>query len=146
MLITRWHSWKGVPAPLPHFKVPTSSPKLPPFLKIFVSRPLFFVPPPFKVFQTVPPPHPHTNPSCPNLTHQPSSHIINVFKQISKGWFYQFNCRLLSKINFDFLNPITNVSGYLNLCDIFRFIFRQLSMTFFHKIIVAEKNSFSSNT
>ena len=46
---------------------------------------------------------------------------------------------------FDFLNPITNISGYLNLWDIFRLIFRQLRMTFFHKIMVAEKNNFSSN-
>ena len=35
--------------------------------------------------------------------------------------------------------------GYLNLWDIFIFIFRQLRMTFFHKIMVAEKNNFSSN-
>ena len=34
--------------------------------------------------------------------------------------------------------------GYLNLCDIFRFIFRQLRMTF-HKIMMAQKNNFSSN-
>ena len=32
--------------------------------------------------------------------------------------------------------------GYLNLWDIFRFIFRQLRMTFFPKIMVAEKNFF----
>ena len=37
------------------------------------------------------------------------------------------------------------ISGYLNLWDIFRFIFRQLRMTFSHKIMVAEKNNFSSN-
>ena len=35
--------------------------------------------------------------------------------------------------------------GYLNLWDIFRFIFRLLRMTFFHKILEAEKNGFSSN-
>ena len=35
--------------------------------------------------------------------------------------------------------------GYFNLSDIFRFIFRQLGMTFCHKIMVAEKNNFSSN-
>ena len=35
--------------------------------------------------------------------------------------------------------------GYLNLWDIFMFIFRQLQMTFFRKIMVAEKNFFSSN-
>ena len=31
------------------------------------------------------------------------------------------------------------MSGYLNLWDIFRIIFRQLRMTSFHKIKVAEK-------
>ena len=46
---------------------------------------------------------------------------------------------------FDFLNPFSNISGYLNLWDIFRFIFKQLRVTFFHKIILAEKNNFSSN-
>ena len=35
--------------------------------------------------------------------------------------------------------------GYLSLWDIFMFIFRQLQMTFFRKIMVAEKNFFSSN-
>ena len=35
--------------------------------------------------------------------------------------------------------------GYLNLWDIFMFIFRQLQMTFFRKIMVAEKIFFSSN-
>ena len=34
--------------------------------------------------------------------------------------------------------------GYLNLWDIFRFIFRQPKMAFFHKIMVVEK-FFSSN-
>ena len=29
---------------------------------------------------------------------------------------------------FDFLNPFTNISGYLNSTDIFRLIFRQLRM------------------
>ena len=31
---------------------------------------------------------------------------------------------------FDFLNPFTDISGYLNLWNIFRFVFRQLRMTF----------------
>ena len=35
--------------------------------------------------------------------------------------------------------------GYLSLWDIFRVIIKQLRMTFFHKIMVAEKNTFSSN-
>ena len=46
---------------------------------------------------------------------------------------------------FGFLNPFTNISGYLDLWDIFRFIFRQLRVIFFHKIMVAEKNNFYSN-
>ena len=33
----------------------------------------------------------------------------------------------------------------LDLWDIFRFIFRQLRMTFYHKIIVAYRNNLSSN-
>ena len=44
-----------------------------------------------------------------------------------------------------FLNPFTNMSGYLNSWDIFRIIFRQLRMTFSHNIMVAEKKFFSSN-
>ena len=35
--------------------------------------------------------------------------------------------------------------GYLNLWNIFRFIFRQPRMAFFHKIMLTEKNNFSSN-
>ena len=46
---------------------------------------------------------------------------------------------------FDFLSLFANISGYLNSRDIFGFIFRQLRMIFFHKIIVAEKNNFYSN-
>ena len=37
---------------------------------------------------------------------------------------------------FNLLNPFTNISGYLNLWDIFSVVFRQLRMTFFHKIMV----------
>ena len=51
----------------------------------------------------------------------------------------------LVKSILDFLNPFTNISGYLILWDIFRFIFRELRMTFVHKIMVAEKNNFSAN-
>ena len=35
--------------------------------------------------------------------------------------------------------------GYLNFWNVFKFIFRQIRMTFIHKIMVAEKNNFSSN-
>ena len=37
------------------------------------------------------------------------------------------------------------MSSYFNLRDIFRFNFRQLRMTFFHKIMVGEINDLSSN-
>ena len=46
---------------------------------------------------------------------------------------------------FDSLSLFANISGYLNSRDIFGFIFRQLRMIFFHKIMVAEKNNFYSN-
>ena len=48
-----------------------------------------------------------------------------AFYQKSKSFFY-------------FLNPFTTISGYLDLWYNFRFIFRQLRMNFFHKIMVAE--------
>ena len=95
---------KGVPAP--HFKSHTPWPRSPLF-KIFVSLPLFSVPPPIKVIKSFP--HPYATPSYPNPTNHPSLHIINKFEQISKGWFYQFNCRFQSKINF--LNKRSNKTG-----------------------------------
>ena len=88
---------KGAPAPPPpapfFSRHPLLDPDCPPF-KILVSPPLFFVPPSFKLFQTVP----------PTLMQPPTSLIQQTnrpwFKQISKGQFYEFNCHLLSKINF----------------------------------------------
>ena len=71
--------------------------------QIFVSPSLFSIPPPIKVFQTVPPPSRRQPPSCPTSTHQPSLHIHKVH-------------------------------------------FLQFKMIFFYKIMVAEKNNFSSNT
>ena len=38
---------------------------------------------------------------------------------------------------FDFLNPFRNIPDHLNLWNVFMFIFRQLRMTFFHRIMVA---------
>ena len=60
------------------------------------------------------------------------------------GDFTSSTVAFYQKSVFDFLNPFTKMSGYLNLWDVFRFIFRQLRMTFFHKIMVAKK-FFSSN-
>ena len=62
---------------------------------------------------------------------------------MSKGDFTSSTVAFYQKLIFK--NPFTNISGYLNLWDIFRFIFRQLRMTFFHKTMVADKNYFSSN-
>ena len=76
-----------------------------------------------------------------------------------KGDFNSSTDAFYQKSIFDFLSPFTNISGYFNLRDIFRFIFRQLivveknvrcifrqlRMAFFHKIMVAEKYNFSSN-
>ena len=59
-----------------------------------------------------------------------------------KGDFTSSTVTFYQKSIFDFLNPFTDKSSYLGLWDIFRFIFRQLRMTFFHKIMVAEKNNF----
>ena len=40
---------------------------------------------------------------------------------------------------YDFVNPFTDISGYFNLWDIFKFIFRQLRMTFFIKLCWQKK-------
>ena len=59
---------KGIPThPLFYDTHPLT--QLAPHFKIFVCPPLFSVPSPFKVFQTVLP-HPHITLSCPNLTNQ----------------------------------------------------------------------------
>ena len=83
---------KSVPAATPplFFKVPNPWPSLPPsFLKSLFPFPSFL----FHLLDSSP--HPHATPYCPNRwTNLP------WFKQISKGRFYQFNCRFLSKINF----------------------------------------------
>ena len=57
-----------------------------------------------------------------------------------KGDFTSSTVAFYQKSIFNLLNPII-----LNLWDIFRFIFKQLQMTFFHEIMVAEKIFFSSN-
>ena len=51
---------KGVSSPL--FKVTTPGPSLPPLFKILVSSTLYSIPPPFKVFQTIPPTLTQTTP------------------------------------------------------------------------------------
>ena len=45
-------------------------------------------------------------------------------------------------ISIYFLNPLIKISNYLNLWDVFRFIFRRLRMTFFIKLWLQKKNIF----
>ena len=72
--------FKEVPAPF--FRHQPLDPVCP-LLKSLL--PLFSIPPPFKVFQTVPPPPHRQPPSCPNPKKQPSLHIIQVSKNIKRG-------------------------------------------------------------
>ena len=70
------------------------------FFKILVSPPLFSVPLPFKVFSTV----------LLTLMQPPPALIQSInlswVKRISKGRFYQFDCRFLSKINFPYFKSL----------------------------------------
>ena len=97
------HSSKRGSAPT-SFKAPTplDQPAPPPFphthmhiFKIFVSRALFSIPPPFKLFQTVSSTISKATPSCPNLINQPSLHIhtwqgfpigVNLWGTICVKW------------------------------------------------------------
>ena len=87
----------GVSSSLRHSPLDPACP--PPFLKFLFSLPLCSVPPPFKVFQTVPPNLRQIPPALIRLTN------LSWFKQISKELTYQFNCCFLSKINSNFLIP-----------------------------------------
>ena len=81
-------------------------------------------------------PHLCATPSCPNPTNQPSLVSTNIKRVI-------LLVQLLLSIKNQFLIfKIPLQIGYLNLWDIFRFGFRQLHMTFFHKIMVAENTLF----
>ena len=101
----------------------------PPPFKILVSPPLFSVSPLFKVSPTLKQPPPVL--ICPTN--------LSWFKQISKGLFYQLNCHFLSKIDFYIIFSIPVQIDYFHLWNLFRFIFKQLRITFFSKIMVAQK-------
>ena len=110
-----------------------------PPLKSLFPLPSFLSQPLLKYFELFPQPSCRQPPSCHKPTYQPSLHIINGFKRISKRWFYHFTCTIYQKSIFNSLDPFTIISGHLNLWDIFRFVFRQLRINFFHKVMVAEK-------
>ena len=62
-----------------------------------------------------------------------------------KGDFPSSTAAFYQKSIFDSLNTFTNIPGYLNLWDIFRFIFRQLRLNFLIKLWWQKKNNISSN-
>ena len=54
---------------------------------------------------------PHANTSCPNPTLQPSLHVINEFKQRSKGCdFTSSIVAFYQNLIFDFLYPFRNIN------------------------------------
>ena len=93
---------KGVPAPILWGAHPLT--QLVPFLESLLPLPSFLFHPLLRYFRQSP--HLNTTPFCPHLTHQPSLHVMNGFKQISNGWFYQFNSHFLSKMNFWFFKSL----------------------------------------
>ena len=103
---------KGVPAS-PFLRHPPLEPTCPLF-KIFVSPPLFSVPPFLPLLRySDSSPHPHAT-FCPNPAHQPSLHVTGVNKY-QKVDFTSSTVVFHQKSIFDFLNPFTNRLGYLNL-------------------------------
>ena len=110
---------KGVPAPLflrhpPLDPVCPLPPPNPPFFKSLFPLPSFLFYPLLRYFRQSPP-HLHATPSYPNLIYQPSLHTMNGFKQISEGWFYQFNCRFLSKIKFWFFKSLLEIYQVISI-------------------------------
>ena len=70
----------------PLLKHPPLNPACPPSFKIFVSTPLFSIPPPFKVFQTIPPTLMQRTPLQPKsdtptfLTYFPTGSFLDNFE------------------------------------------------------------------
>ena len=64
--------------------------------------------------------------------HQKGAFTSSTVAFYEKSFFYFFK------------SPYKYVRLYHNLWKVFRFIFGQLRMTFFHKGMVAEKNNFHS--
>ena len=70
----------------PLLKHPPLNPACPPSFKIFVSTPLFSIPPPFKVFQTIPPTLTQRTPLQPKsdtptfLTYFPTGSFLDNFE------------------------------------------------------------------
>ena len=102
---------KGVPAPPFEGTHPLIQlAPLPRFLKS-VSPPLFSVPPDFKVFQTIPPTLTQPPPALIRHTNLPYTNL----NKYQKGDFTSSTVAFYQKSIFDFLNPFTDILGYLNL-------------------------------
>ena len=106
---------KGVPAPL-FLRHPPLDPVCPTplFLNLCFPSPLYCSTPFLRYFRQSPP-QPHATSSYPNLIHQPSLRTMNGFKQISDRWFYQFNCRFLSKIKFWFFKSLLEIYQVISI-------------------------------
>ena len=94
---------KGVPAP-PFLRHPSIDLACapPPIFKFLCPLPSFPFHPLLRYFRQF------TPPSCKSVSQPFWPTNLSWFKQISKGWIYQFNCHFLSKTNFNLLNPFTN--------------------------------------
>ena len=95
---------KRVPAPPPppcFLRHSPLDPACPPS-KICVYLPLCSVPPLLRYFRQ----SPRTIMQIPPAPIRPTN--LSCFKEMSKQQIYQFNCRFLSKISFNLLNPFTN--------------------------------------
>ena len=112
-----------------------------PLFKIFFPVPSILFYPFLRYFIQSPPTLTQSPPTLIQHINLPYTQLTNLSK-CKKGDFTSSNIAFYQKSIFNFLNLFTNISGYLNLWNIFSFIFRQLKMTFSHKIMVAEKNFF----
>ena len=84
----------GGPTPAPFLRHPPLDPACPSFQNLCFPYPLFCS----NLFSGILDSFPHPLTQPPPAVIRPSK--LPWFKQISKGRFYQFNCRFLSKINF----------------------------------------------
>ena len=129
---------QGGSSPPPFLRDLPLDPACRPFSNICFSSPLFCSTP----FSAISDSSPTLTQPTPALNRH-SNLPYTCLNKYQKGDFTSSTVTFCQKSIFDFSNPFTNITGYLHLWDIFRFIFRQLRVTLFHKIMVAEKKFFS---
>lgn len=106
----------------PKFKASSSS--YCPLFSIFRSPSLIFINLLLRYFRQFHPPSRRRLFSDPNPTHQLSLNLINRFKQMLMGPFTISPVTIYQKSVLNYFNSFTNISDYLNLWDISRFILR----------------------